>query len=87
MAKILIVDGVAANRTVVATLVGYSGHQALEVADSGAALALAPARSERPELVISAILRPTMDGFEFVRQLRADPALAATEVIFCSALP
>jgi signal transduction histidine kinase len=28
---------------------------------------------------------PTMDGYEFVRRLRADPAIAATEVVFYSA--
>ena len=83
MAKILVVDDTAVNRTLLVSLIGYSGHQALEAADGAEALALV--RSERPELVISDILMPTMDGFEFVRQLRADPALAATEVIFYSA--
>jgi PAS domain S-box-containing protein len=83
MAKILVVDDIPANRTLVATLVGYRGHQVLEAADGAEALALV--RAERPALVISDILMPTMDGFEFVRRLRADPELAATEVIFYSA--
>ncbi|MFT4241588.1 MAG: EAL domain-containing protein [Acidovorax sp.] len=83
MAKILVVDDLPANRALIATLVGHSGHQALEAADGAEALALV--RAERPELVISDILMPTMDGYEFVRQLREDPALAATQVIFCSA--
>jgi len=46
---------------------------------------LAIARSRRPDLVISDILMPTMDGYEFVRQLRADADLATTAVIFCTA--
>ncbi len=83
MAKILVVDDTAVNRTLLVSLIGYSGHQALEAADGAEALALV--RTKRPELVISDILMPTMDGFEFVRQLRADPGLAATEVIFYSA--
>ena len=83
MAKILVVDDLPANRALVVTLIGHSGHQALEAADGADALAMV--RAHRPDLVISDILMPTMDGYEFVRQLRADPGLAATKVIFCSA--
>lgn len=83
MAKILIVDDQAPNRALIVTLVHHAGHEALEAADGADALQLV--RAERPALVISDILMPTMDGYEFVRQLRADPALAATRVIFYSA--
>lgn len=83
MAKILVVDDLPDNRALVVTLIGHSGHQALEAADGAEALALV--RAERPDLVISDILMPTMDGYEFVRQLRADHHLAATQVIFYSA--
>nr|WP_319565206.1 EAL domain-containing protein [uncultured Rhodoferax sp.] len=83
MAKILVVDDQAENRLLVVTLIDSLGHQALEASDGVEALALV--RSEHPDLVISDILMPTMDGYEFVRQLREDAALAATEVIFYSA--
>jgi diguanylate cyclase (GGDEF)-like protein/PAS domain S-box-containing protein len=83
VAKILVVDDLAENRELVVTLINYRGHQALEAADGAEALALV--RSERPALVISDILMPSMDGYEFVRQLRADPEIADTEVIFYSA--
>lgn len=83
MAKLLIVDDYAPNRELVATLVGYEGHQALEAADGAEALAIV--RAERPELVICDILMPTMDGYEFVRRLRADPELAAIKVMFHTA--
>jgi len=83
MAKILVVDDIPVNRALVVTLIGHSGHQALEAADGAEALAVV--RAERPELVISDILMPTMDGYEFVRQLRSNPELAATQVIFYSA--
>ena len=82
-ARILIVDDVAANRDLVATVVRHMGHQALEASDGLQALALV--RSEQPDLVISDILMPTMDGLEFVSRIRADPALAATEVVFYTA--
>lgn len=83
MAKILVVDDHAENRLLVVTLIDSLGHQALEASDGAEALALV--RAEHPDLVISDILMPTMDGYEFVRQLREDAALAATEVIFYSA--
>ena len=43
------------------------------------------AESQCPHLVISDILMPSMDGYEFVRQLRARPHLASTAVIFYTA--
>src|SRR5712691_6587265 len=83
MATVLVVDDNAANRELIVTLLTHKGHGSLEAADGAEALALV--RKERPELVICDILMPTMDGYEFVRQLRADPAIAYTEVIFYSA--
>jgi PAS domain S-box-containing protein len=83
MAIILIVDDRPANREYLVTLLGYGGHRLLEAADGAEGLALA--RAERPDLVIADILMPTMDGYEFVRQLRADPAVAGTPVIFYTA--
>jgi PAS domain S-box-containing protein len=83
MVTILIVDDRPANREYLVTLLGYGGHRLLQAADG--AEALAAARAERPDLVIADILMPTMDGYEFVRQLRADAAVAATAVIFYTA--
>ena len=39
------------------------------------------ARAEPPDLVITDLLMPTMDGYELVHQMRAEPALATTPVI------
>src|SRR5687767_6596417 len=83
MAKVLVVDDHATNRALIVTLLHHRGHESLEARDGAEALTIA--RRELPQLIISDILMPTMDGFEFVRQLRADPVLGATEVIFCSA--
>src|SRR6266404_6018819 len=55
-------------------------HRVLEAIDGAEALALV--KSARPDLVISDILMPTMDGYEFVHRLRADPVIAGIPVIF-----
>jgi diguanylate cyclase len=81
--KILVVDDNARNREVLRTLLQDEGYQAVEAADGAEGLRVA--EKEQPQLVISDILMPTMDGYEFVRQLRAHPTLAHTAVIFYTA--
>jgi signal transduction histidine kinase/DNA-binding response OmpR family regulator len=83
MARVLVVDDHASNRDLIATLLGYAGHQVDEAADG--VEALEKVRASRPALVICDILMPTMDGYEFVRRLRADAVFADTEVVFCTA--
>src|ERR1700704_2762313 len=83
MATILIVDDRPTNRQFLVTLLGYGGHRLLEAANG--AEALERVRAERPDLVITDILMPTMDGYEFVGHLRPDPDLAPIPVIFYTA--
>jgi CheY-like chemotaxis protein len=83
MATILIVDDSPANRDFLATLLEYDGHRLLQAGDGIEALTLAQA--EPPDLIIADILMPTMDGYELVRQLRSDPRVAHTPVIFWTA--
>ena len=47
--------------------------------------ALEKARDERPDLVITDILMPNMDGVEFARLLRASAGLARVPIIFYTA--
>jgi diguanylate cyclase len=83
MARILVVDDDPTSRMLLVTLARFRGHEALEASDG--AEALARVRAERPQLVISDILMPTMDGYEFVRRLRDDRELSGTKVIFYTA--
>src|SRR3979490_439619 len=83
MATLLSVDDRPTNRQFLVTLLGYGAHPLLEPANG--AEALERVRSERPDLVITDILMPTMDGCEFVGHLRADPDLAPIPVIFYTA--
>jgi PAS domain S-box-containing protein len=83
MAKILIIDDRPVNRLFLTTLLGYQHHQLSEASDG--AEGLRKAREQRPDLIISDVLMPTMDGYEFVLQLRADPDIGKTPVVFSTA--
>lgn len=83
MAKILAVDDDAPARELLRALLTPMGHVVVEASDG--AEALAKVKSERPDVVITDILMPTMDGFEFVRQLRDNPELRHTPVFFWTA--
>jgi diguanylate cyclase (GGDEF)-like protein len=83
MTKILVVDDHAINRKLLVTLLESEGYLTAAAADGSDGLAAA--RRERPQLVISDILMPTMDGYEFVRRLRQEPDFSDTPVIFYTA--
>ncbi|HEX8605375.1 MAG TPA: PAS domain S-box protein, partial [Pseudoduganella sp.] len=84
MPTILIVDDRPTNRDYLRTLLGFTSHTVFEAMDGAQALELC--HRHRPDLVITDILMPTMDGYEFVQHLRATPELAHTPVVFFSAV-
>ena len=83
MAKILVADDNPANRAALAALLEAAGHEVVTAADGSEALA--KAREASPELVISDVLMPRMDGYELARRLKLDPATAATALMFYTA--
>jgi CheY-like chemotaxis protein len=83
MATILVVDDNAINRKVLIALLSSDGHLTLQASDGADGLAVA--RQHRPQLIISDILMPSMDGYAFVRALRGEPQLRGTPVIFYTA--
>ena len=83
MQNILVVDDLAENRFLLQTILEHHGY-AVTVVTNGAE-ALAAARSRPPDLVISDILMPVMDGFMLCRQWRQDPVLRGIPFIFHSA--
>lgn len=83
MAKILIIDDRPLNRQFLTTLLGYQHHEMCEASDGAEGLRVA--REQRPDLIISDVLMPTMDGYEFMRKLREDPEIGKTPVIFSTA--
>jgi CheY-like chemotaxis protein len=67
MATILIVDDRQTNRELLTILLGYRHHSTVEASDG--IEGLERAREVQPDLIITDILMPTMDGYEFTRRL------------------
>jgi PAS domain S-box-containing protein len=83
MTRVLILDDRPINRQVLTTLLSYKGFETREAVDGVEGLEIA--REWPPDLAIVDAVMPRMDGVEFVRQLRNDPQLSATPVIFYTA--
>lgn len=80
MALIVVADHGRHSREYVADQLRQAGHDVVVATDGRTALELI--RQRRPELVITEVFLPGMDGYELVHQLRHDATLAATPVIF-----
>ncbi len=81
-ARVLLADDNADMRDYVARLLG--AYWEVETVADGEA-ALAAARRQRPELVLSDVMMPRLDGFGLLSALRDDPALRAVPIILLSA--
>ena len=84
MTTVLVVEDDAAIRNNVARLLKLEGY-AVTVAANGRE-GLQAARSLRPDIVISDINMPGMDGFALLAALRADPSMTTTAVLMLTAL-
>ncbi len=81
--KILIVDDGKNSRYLLKALLTGRGHQVIPAVNGKEALEAA--RKDRPDLIISDILMPVMDGFEFCRQVGKDPALKEVPFVYYTA--
>jgi signal transduction histidine kinase len=83
MATILIIEDRPLDRKLLTAILRTRGHEIVEASDGREALdTLARIL---PDVVISDILMPTVDGYEFVRRMRETPSVAAIPVIFYTA--
>jgi CheY-like chemotaxis protein len=78
MPRILVVDDEAVQRLLLRRIFERAGHDVTEAIDGTAALA-AP-----PDLVVTDITMPVMDGLELIRRLRDDPATAHIPILAVS---
>ena len=81
--RILVVDDRWENRAVLLNLLEPLGFEVLE-ADNGQA-GLDSLLAEKPELLITDLAMPVMDGFEMLRQVRSSIALQQQRIIVSSA--
>jgi CheY-like chemotaxis protein len=82
LARILVVDDEPDERFLVGRTLKKQGH-AVTVAEHGAA-GLKAAREQAPDLVVTDVMMPVMDGVEFIRRLRGDPVTAGIPILAAS---
>jgi signal transduction histidine kinase len=80
--RILLVEDNADMRNYIRRLLAR--HWKVDAANDGK-VALGSARASVPDLVVSDVMMPGLDGFELLRELRADPATSTVPVILLSA--
>ena len=81
--RIVLADDNADMRAYVSRILQQAGYVVEAVADGAAAVAAA--RRELPELVVTDVMMPGLDGFGVLRALRDDPAMEGLPVILLSA--
>ncbi len=81
--QILVVDDRWENRAVLVNLLEPIGFEMIEAADGKEGLDRALAT--KPDLILTDLAMPVMDGFEFLREIRAHPQLQDAIVLVSSA--
>jgi CheY-like chemotaxis protein len=72
---VVVVDDDPVMQRLLATVLGSSGYQVVTTSDTDEGIQLV--REERPDLVLVDATMPGRDGYEFCRELRADPLVPA----------
>jgi CheY-like chemotaxis protein len=80
---VLIVEDEAPLRELLVDMVEDAGHRALQAIHGRQALALI--EQERPDVVVSDVMMPVLNGAELCRILKAQPSTASIPVILLSA--
>ena len=82
-ATILVVDDTSSNRELMRSMLEPFGYTVLAAKSVLEALALA--RQHMPELIISDLHMPEMDGLDLIRSFKADPSLRQTTILIHTA--
>jgi len=81
--KILIVDDIEDSRVLLKTNLEYNNFMVMEAFNGQHALEMA--RKSPPDMIISDILMPVMDGFQFCRNVKRDDQLKKIPFVFYTA--
>jgi len=85
VARILVVDDEPAQRFMLRRILERAGHEVTDAGDGAAALRAV--RESPPDLVVTDMMMPVMDGSELIRQLRCEPATAGIPILAASGDP
>ena len=83
MTKILVIEDEAPLLEEILQTLHYEGYQVAGAPDGQVGLQMA--QRDQPDLIISDIAMPRLDGYGVLKGLRQDPATAATPLIFLTA--
>jgi CheY-like chemotaxis protein len=84
MAQIVVMEDDAGTRLLITSVLKKDGHEVLAAEDGAQGLVLV--RGQHPQLVISDVQMPGMNGFDMLAQMRRDPALTGIPVILLTSL-
>ena len=84
MTTVLIIDDNHDLRASTRTVLEYGGYKAIEASDGREGLELV--RRHMPDIILSDIVMPSMDGYDLIEALQDDPTTATIPVIFLTAL-
>ena len=82
-ASVLVVDDIEANRQLVSAMLEPFGLAVKEAADGQAGIE--QVQQHRPDLILTDIRMPVMDGYTATQQLKADPAMKSIPVVALTA--
>ncbi len=82
MARILIVDDEPDIRFMIRLVFERAGHEVAEARNG--AIGLKSVKATPPDLVVTDIMMPVMDGLELIERLRSDPETATIPILVVS---
>jgi DNA-binding response OmpR family regulator len=82
MAKILVADDDATTLLFVRSLLEDRGYDVITAEDGESALSLV--RSQKPDLVVTDLVMPYINGLELIREMREDTELSRIPVVLIS---
>lgn len=82
MAKILVMDDDPIIVSFLSNLLTDNGYEVLTAEDGNTGLQMA--RREKPDLIVSDLVMPFLDGFEILREIKSDPSMKEIPVIVIS---
>jgi two-component system cell cycle response regulator len=86
MARILVVEDDKVSRVLLLRILSDDGHDVVEAPTAVKALKIMEEGEATPDLIVSDVMMPFMDGFEFAAKVREDEKLKRIPIVLCTAL-